>query len=190
VVTKTVGVLALQGNFAMHAQAMAKTGAKVMLVKKPEELNDLDGLILPGGESTTMLKHFELNPSWWDALNAFHASGKAIFGTCAGLILLANTVAPAQKSLGFLDVEVSRNAYGRQVESHNIAVKFQLGEKISCIDLPFIRAPRIIQVGKNAQAMGWVGDEVVMVQQDQVLGAACHPEAVTSLVHQYFLTLC
>lgn len=189
-VTKTVGVLALQGNFAMHAQAMAKTGAKVMLVKKPEELNDLDGLILPGGESTTMLKHFELNPSWWDALNAFHASGKAIFGTCAGLILLANTVAPAQKSLGFLDVEVSRNAYGRQVESHNIAVKFQLGEKISCIDLPFIRAPRIIQVGKNAQAMGWVGDEVVMVQQDQVLGAACHPEAVTSLVHQYFLTLC
>src|SRR5205814_7800750 len=112
-----IGVLALQGDFAMHARALEKCGAEVVEIRKPEQLDDIDGLIMPGGESTTLLK---LMDTWGfvPALEKFHAGGKPIFGTCAGLILTARDVAnPAQFSLGLIDVGVERNAYGRQRES-------------------------------------------------------------------------
>ncbi len=171
----------------MHAKACEDAGAKVIFIKKPSELLQVDGLILPGGESTVMLKHFEIEPLWWEALQEFHRAGKPMFGTCAGLILLAKTVHPTQSSLGFLDVEVERNAYGRQIDSHNIHVTMNLAGLKTEIDLPFIRAPKIISIGKAVEAIGWVGDQVVMVRQGNILGAACHPEAVSSCVHQYFM---
>ncbi len=207
---QTVGVLALQGNFAMHAAACEQAGARVQFVKTPAQLQDIDGLVLPGGESTVMLKHFDADPSWWSALQAFHAAEKPMFGTCAGLILLARTVysqpksaAPPrvilanagiqsnplqQRSLGFLDISVERNAYGRQRESHEIHARFKLGQDAFELDMPFIRAPKIIDIGPQTTPIAWVGDQVVMVQQGHVLGAACHPEATTMRVHQYFLS--
>ncbi len=184
-----IGVLALQGNFAMHAAACMQAGARVQLIKKPEQLSEIDGLIFPGGESTVMLKHFELQPEWWPALNAFHDSGKAMLGTCAGLILLAKNVQPDQKSLGFLDVTVQRNAYGRQLDSHEVHARFELEGERCEIDMPFIRAPKIIEIGSGIKPIGWVGDQIVMVQQGAILGAACHPEASTARIHHYFLTL-
>ena len=184
-----IGILALQGNFAMHAAACEKAGASVQFIKTPAQLARVKGLIIPGGESTVMLKHFELDPQWWTALEGFHASGKALFGTCAGLILLADKVHPTQKSLGFLDVAVERNAYGRQLDSHQIHARFLLGEEHYEMDMPFIRAPKITEIGSQAQPIGWVGDQVVMVKQGNVLGAACHPEATTARIHQYFCSL-
>src|SRR3972149_4428510 len=112
-----LGVLALQGDFALHARALARCGADAAEVRKPEALDGLDGLVIPGGESTTLLR---LMDAWAfvPALEAFHASGRPIFGTCAGLILLAREVLnPRQFSLGLIDVSVERNAYGRQKES-------------------------------------------------------------------------
>ncbi len=187
---KTIGILALQGNFAMHGQACLNAGAEFELVKTPTELTYIDGLIFPGGESTVMLKHFEIQQEWWKALQDFHTTGKPIFGTCAGLILLAQKVHPTQKSLGFLDVGVERNAYGRQIDSHNIRARFLLNGQMQEIDMPFIRAPRIVTLGPKATPIGWVDEQVVMVQQGNVLGAACHPEATTAIVHQYFVSLC
>jgi 5'-phosphate synthase pdxT subunit len=184
-----IGVLALQGNFAMHAAACEKAGARVQLVKNPQQLQSIQGLILPGGESTVMLKHFELQPAWWPALKAFHAAGKGLFGTCAGLILLAQQVSPAQKSLGFLDVSVERNAYGRQIDSHEIHARFDLNGEILDLDMPFIRAPKITRVGPEVTPVGWVDGQVVMVQQGRVLGAACHPEAATHLIHRHFISI-
>src|SRR6185436_7084137 len=112
-----IGVLALQGDFALHVQALRRCGVEAVEVRKPGQLADLDGLVIPGGESTTLLK---LIDEWRfvPALEAFHAAGKPMFGTCAGLILLAREVDnPRQPSLGFIDVDVERNSYGRQRES-------------------------------------------------------------------------
>jgi pyridoxal 5'-phosphate synthase pdxT subunit len=113
----SIGVLALQGDFSLHTRALARCGAEAVEVRKPEQLIGLDGLIIPGGESTTLLK---LMDAWGfvPALEKFHGDGKPIFGTCAGLILLARGVeSPRQFSLGLIDVDVERNAYGRQRES-------------------------------------------------------------------------
>ncbi len=184
-----IGVLALQGNFAMHAAACEQAGASVQLIKTPAQLQAVRGLILPGGESTVMLKHFELQSEWWPALQAFHDSGKALFGTCAGLILLAKQVQPDQKSLGFLNITVQRNAYGRQLDSHTIHARFDLNGEQCDIDMPFIRAPKITAMGPEVKPIGWVDRQVVMVQHGNVLGAACHPEATTMRVHQYFLSV-
>ncbi len=174
----------------MHEKACIDAGAKVVFVKTPQALDDIDGLILPGGESTVMLKHFEQNPDWGAALHAFHAQKKPMFGTCAGLIILAKNVIPAQKSLGFLNLTVERNAYGRQIDSHTHLTRVHLNGKSQSILLPFIRAPKITSLGKGVSVIAQIENEVVIVQQDKVLGATCHPEATTSLVHAYFISLC
>src|SRR5919106_6727480 len=122
-----IGVLALQGDFALHVKALRRCGVKVTEVRKPEELEGLDGLVIPGGESTTLLK---LMDEWQfvPALEKFHAAAKPMFGTCAGLILLASDVEnPRQASLGFIDVDVERNAYGRQRESFSASGEVRLG---------------------------------------------------------------
>lgn len=174
----------------MHAKACDAAGAKVVFIKTPAELSLIDGLILPGGESTVMLKHFEQNPLWWDAFAAFHHKKKPIFGTCAGLILLAKTVTPAQKSLGFLDVAVTRNAYGRQIDSHTLPAPLTLNGKTQQVLLPFIRAPKITSVGREVSVLAQVDAEIVIVEQGHILGATCHPEATTSIVHAYFISRC
>lgn len=180
-------MLALQGDFSLHARALARCGAEAVEVRKPEQLTGLDGLIMPGGESTTLVK---LMQEWGfvPALETFHRDGKPIFGTCAGLILLAREVEnPAQFSLGFIDVAVERNAYGRQRESFEAHGTASLGGRSTPIEMVFIRAPRIRRVGAGVETLARHGDEPVMARQGTVLVATFHPELTTdSTVHAYF----
>jgi pyridoxal 5'-phosphate synthase pdxT subunit len=182
-----IGVLALQGDFAMHARALEKCGAEVVEIRKPEQLQDVDGLVMPGGESTTLLKLMEL----WGfvpALEKFHGSGKPIFGTCAGLILAAREVSnPAQFSLGLIDVGVERNAYGRQRESFEMHGTATLDGRAVPIEMVFIRAPRIRRVGPGVETLARHGGEAVMARQGSVLVATFHPELTDDpTVHEYF----
>jgi 5'-phosphate synthase pdxT subunit len=183
----TIGVLALQGDFSLHAAALARCGAEAVEVRKPEQLAGLDGLIMPGGESTTLLK---LMHEWGfvPALQAFHAAGKPIFGTCAGLILLAREVEnPRQFSLGFIDVLVERNAYGRQRESFEARGTAVLDGREWPVEMVFIRAPRIRQLGPAVETLARHGDEAVMARQGHVLVATFHPELTDDpTVHAYF----
>ena len=198
-----IGVLALQGDFAMHARALAKcrsagaaasrNGAHdrpdidVVEIRKPEQLEDIDGLIMPGGESTTLLK---LMDAWGfvPALEKFHAAGKPIFGTCAGLILAARDVSnPPQFSLNLIDVGVERNAYGRQRESFETHGKVTLDGRAVPIEMVFIRAPRIRRLGPGVETLARHGDEAVMARQGSVLVATFHPELTDDpTVHEYF----
>ena len=182
-----IGVLALQGDFAMHVRALQKCGAEVVEIRKPEQLQDVDGLVMPGGESTTLLKLMDL----WGfvpALEKFHGSGKPIFGTCAGLILAARDVTnPPQFSLGLIDVGVERNAYGRQRESFETRGSATLDGRAVPIEMVFIRAPRIRRVGPGVETLARHGDEAVMARQGSVLVATFHPELTDDpTVHEYF----
>jgi len=156
-------------------------------VRKPEQLEGLDGLIMPGGESTTLLKLME---AWGfvPALEKFHAGGKPIFGTCAGLILLAREVtSPAQFSLGLIDVGVERNAYGRQRESFQASGTAELDGHPVPVEMVFIRAPRIRRVGVGVDTLARHGGEAVMARQGTILVATFHPELTDDAsVHQYF----
>jgi pyridoxal 5'-phosphate synthase pdxT subunit len=184
-----IGVLALQGDFALHARALARCGpdVEVVEVRKPEQLEDLDGLIIPGGESTTLLK---LMDAWGfvPALESFHAGGRPIFGTCAGLILLAREVtSPAQFSLGLIDLGVERNAYGRQRESFEASGTAELDGRPIPVEMVFIRAPRIRRVGAAVQTLARRDGEAVMARQGTVLVATFHPELTDDpTVHDYF----
>ena len=182
-----IGVLALQGDFAMHARALEKCGAEAVEIRKPEQLDDIDGLIMPGGESTTLLK---LMDAWGfvPALEKFHAGGKPIFGTCAGLILTARDVTnPPQFSLGLIDVGVERNAYGRQRESFETHGTATLEGRPVPIEMVFIRAPRIRRVGPGVETLAHHQDEPVMARQGSVLVATFHPELTDDpTVHRYF----
>jgi 5'-phosphate synthase pdxT subunit len=183
----TIGVLALQGDFGLHVAALWRCGVEVVEVRKPEELDGVDGLVIPGGETTTLLKLME---AWQfvPALQAFHAAGKPMFGTCAGLILLARGVEnPRQFSLGLIDVDVERNAYGRQRESFEARGTATLDGHPTPIDMMFIRAPRIRRVGPGVEVLAQHGDEPVMARQDSILVATFHPEATRDdAVHRYF----
>ncbi|TMQ24054.1 MAG: pyridoxal 5'-phosphate synthase glutaminase subunit PdxT [Candidatus Rokuibacteriota bacterium] len=182
-----IGVLALQGDFALHAKALQRCGADAVEVRKPEQLHDVDGLIIPGGESTTLLK---LMNEWGfvPALEKFHAAGKPIFGTCAGLIVTARDVTnPPQLSLGLIDVGVERNAYGRQRESFETGGTATLDGRRVPIEMVFIRAPRIRRVGPGVETLAAHGDEPVMARQGSVLVATFHPELTDDpTVHRYF----
>jgi pyridoxal 5'-phosphate synthase pdxT subunit len=184
-----IGVLALQGDFAMHVRALVlrRLGADAVEVRLPEQLDGLDGLVIPGGESTTLLKLME---EWRfvPALEKFHAGGKPIFGTCAGLILLAREVtSPAQFSLGLIDVGVERNAYGRQRESFESAGTAQLDGEPASVEMVFIRAPRIRRVGEGVQTLARHDGEAVMARQGTILVATFHPELTDDpTVHRYF----
>ena len=165
----TVGVLALQGGFAAHAAAIERAGMRPAEVRMARDLAGLDGLVLPGGESTVMLKmigRVELGP----ALDAFVRSGAPVLATCAGLILAARRVTgPAQPSFGWLDVDVERNAWGRQLDSFE-------GTSDRGTPLVFIRAPRITRVGSGVEIVETLSGEPVMVRDGSVWGATFHPE--------------
>jgi pyridoxal 5'-phosphate synthase pdxT subunit len=185
-----IGVLALQGDFGLHARALEKCGVEAVEVRKPLELDEVDGLVMPGGESTTLLKLMDA----WDfvpALEKFHSEGKPIFGTCAGLIILAREVeSPKQFSLGLIDVTVERNAYGRQRESFEAHGTAKLDGQAIPLEMFFIRAPRIRRVGPGVEVLAEHGGEPVMARQDRVLVATFHPELTdTTTVHQYFCDL-
>jgi 5'-phosphate synthase pdxT subunit len=184
---KPVGILAIQGDFAMHAKMLDAMAAPWMLVKHPADLEAISGLIMPGGESTTMLKFF-VNEGMGPAIKEFAAKGKPIYGTCAGAILLAKEVLnPPQERLGLIDIAIERNAYGRQVDS-----SVQVGECPALTDHPvemvFIRAPIIRRVGEGVRVLGRCGNLPVLVEQGNILAGTFHPELTDDpTVHQYFL---
>src|SRR6202171_2758872 len=171
-----IGVLALQGDFDLHKKALARIGEGWVEVRLPRERERVDGLVMPGGESTTLLKLLDT----WEfvpALEKFHAAGKPIFGTCAGLILLAREVeSPMQPSLGLMDITAERNAYGRQKESFETEGEADLGQGPRPLKMVFIRAPRIRRLGMAVTPLVMHRGECVMVRQGSVLVAAFHPE--------------
>ena len=176
---KKIGILALQGGYDAHAKVIDGLGATPILVRNPEELSGLDGLILPGGESTTMLKllnRYEFFP----ALEHWNRQGKPTFGTCAGLILLARQVlSPEQQSLGWLDVVVTRNGWGRQLDS------FEATDDSDRYPLCFIRAPRIESIGADIETVVTLNSEPICVRHQHIYGATFHPELTESpLLHQ------
>ncbi len=185
-----IGVLALQGDFALHEAALRRCGAEAVEVRKPAELAGLAGLIIPGGESTTLLK---LMDEWGfvPAIETFHAEGKPIFGTCAGLIVLAREVEnPRQFSLGLIDVVVERNAYGRQRESFEASGTAALDGRPMPLEMVFIRAPRIRRIGPGVEPLATHAGEPVMARQGTVLVATFHPELTEDIaVHRYFCDL-
>jgi 5'-phosphate synthase pdxT subunit len=183
----TIGVLALQGAFDVHAKRLAELGATTLLVRKPEQLATLDALVLPGGESTTFLKHLE-RAGFYDALNTF-VHTRPVFGTCAGCILLAKDVTnPPQPSFGVLDISVERNAYGRQNDSAILTSETALPG--GPLEMVFIRAPRISRVGPNIQTLATRDASPTLIRQGRILAATFHPELSDDLrVHQLFLDI-
>jgi pyridoxal 5'-phosphate synthase pdxT subunit len=182
-----IGVLALQGDFALHAAALRRAAVEPVEVRKPGALDDVEGLILPGGESTTLLHLMGV----WDfgpALRDFHASGRPLFGTCAGLIVLAREVeGPRQPSLGLIDVTVERNSYGRQRESFETETPAALGDGVGPLRMVFIRAPRILRVGPGVEVLVRHAGDPVLAREGRVLVATFHPELTGDLaVHRYF----
>lgn len=168
----TIGVLAIQGDYAAHAAALAESGAEPVEVRKPEQLAALDGLILPGGESTTILKF--LKHGFFEALEEFCGS-HPVFATCAGAILLAREVRnPAQRSLGLLDAVVERNAYGRQIDSTILTAETMLPG--GPLEMVFIRAPRIVSTGPGVQVLARRDGFPVLVRQGRIMAATFHPE--------------
>jgi pyridoxal 5'-phosphate synthase pdxT subunit len=169
-----VGVLALQGDFEAHRKALSEIGVESFEAKRPADLDDAQGLILPGGESTTLWKFFEMDP-WEERITAFAASGRPILGTCAGAIVIAREVTnPRQKGLGLLDIGIERNAYGRQVDSFIADVDAPtLGDPMPAV---FIRAPRIKRVAAFVEVLGTHAGEPVLVRQNAVVAATFHPE--------------
>jgi 5'-phosphate synthase pdxT subunit len=168
------GVLALQGDFAAHGALLRGLGHEVVEVRRCGQLAGLRGLVLPGGESTALLRLMAGEP-WFDALRAFHARGGALLGTCAGAILLARrVVGPEQPSLGLLDATVARNAYGRQLESFEETLDAPgLGAPLRGV---FIRAPRFVDLGPDVEVLARRRGEPVLVRQGRVLAATFHPE--------------
>src|SRR6202795_3461134 len=179
-----IGVLALQGDFDAHRRRLEELGAEVVLVKKPEQLDDIDGLVIPGGESGTFLKL--LGEAGFEKLKQF-VRLKPTFGTCAGAILLASEVEnPKQAGLGALDIRIRRNAYGRQIDSS--IREGLLGN--SPLEMVFIRAPKIERVGPDVEVIATQGRDPVAVRQGSAMAATFHPELSDDhRVHQAFLDL-
>jgi 5'-phosphate synthase pdxT subunit len=172
----TIGVLALQGNFREHAAMLRRLGADVVEVRKPEELDGLDGLVIPGGESTAIMRLIRL----YGLEEAIRRFARPVFGTCAGLILLD------RDHLDLIDVAVLRNAYGRQVASFETDLDLA-GERLRGV---FIRAPRISATGADVEVLAELDGEPVLVQQGRFLAATFHPELTDdSRIHERFLEL-
>lgn len=180
----TIGVLAIQGDFDAHRKRLEQLGVEVVLVRKPEQLDDIDGLVIPGGESGAFLKI--LGPQGFEKLKQF-VRLKPTFGTCAGAIMLAKEVTnPDQPGLGALDIRIRRNAYGRQIDSSIREGTF--GE--SPLEMVFIRAPKIEHLGPGVEVMAMEGNDPVVVRQGSAMAATFHPELSTDpKVHQAFLDL-
>jgi pyridoxal 5'-phosphate synthase pdxT subunit len=184
-----VGVLALQGDFAKHAKMLESLGAKVKEIRKPQDLQECQGLIIPGGESTAMLRQMDFI-GLRQVVQIF-AGEKPVFGTCAGLILMSKNVQDSSmQTLGLLDVTVERNAFGRQADSFQCPLELDLGPHPKCYRGLFIRAPRIQLYGPGVRALAFHAGEPVLIQQGRLLGATFHPELTGDpSIHAYFLEL-
>jgi len=194
----TIGVLALQGDFDAHRRRLEELGAEVVLVKKPEQLDHIDGLVIPGGESGTFLKL--LGDAGFEKLRQF-VKIKPAFGTCAGAILLATEVEnPPQTGLGALNIRIRRNAYGRQIDSSIREGEFVAHKRSgdphdgalreSPLEMVFIRAPKIVHVGEGVEVLATEGSDPVVVRQGRAMAATFHPElSADTRVHRAFLDL-
>lgn len=190
----TIGVLALQGAFREHIRSIRELGAEAIEVRLPEHMAHIDGLIIPGGESTTMDNLME-RYGFKEILRQFADSGKPLFGTCAGMILLAKKTKDNLYGMGFIDIEVRRNAYGRQIDSFekDIPLRFispsSQGEDMM-FHAVFIRAPRISSVGGGVEILSELDGEAILVRQDNILAGAFHPELTEDRrIHKYFLDM-
>jgi len=193
-----IGVLALQGDFDAHRRRLEELGAKVVLVRKAEQFDQIDGLIIPGGESSTFLKL--LGEAGFEKLRQF-VRAKPTFGTCAGAILLASEIEnPPQAGLGAIDMRIRRNAYGRQIDSSiregTLVSRHRSGDPHdpalpeSSLEMVFIRAPKIVHVGDDVEVLATEGRDPVAVRQGRVMAATFHPElSDDTRVHQAFLDL-
>ncbi|HTS06758.1 MAG TPA: pyridoxal 5'-phosphate synthase glutaminase subunit PdxT [Candidatus Eisenbacteria bacterium] len=187
-----IGVLALQGDFDAHRRRLEELGADVVLVRNPQQLDEIDGLVIPGGESGTFLKL--LGEAGFQKLKEF-VRLKPTFGTCAGAILLAKEVEnPSQAGLGALNIQIRRNAYGRQIDSSIREGKFVHDLEGKLIDAPlemvFIRAPKISHVGEGVEVLATEGSDPVVVRQGRTMAATFHPElSEDTRIHQTFLDL-
>ena len=186
-----VGILSLQGDFREHINILKKMNIKTKEIKLPGQLDEVDGLIIPGGESTTINKLFK-KYGFGKKLEQFAKSGKPIFGTCAGLIFLACTMIAADKQFGLKDIDIERNAYGRQIESFEKYISLNLNhtERDKKFNSIFIRAPKITRTGKNVKILGRHNGEVVLARDKNILVCAFHPELTDDTrIHQYFITM-
>jgi 5'-phosphate synthase pdxT subunit len=183
----TVGVLALQGAFTAHAVAFHDVGLAAREVRRVADLDGLGALMIPGGESTTLLNLMQ-DESWFEDLRRFHDEGGVVTGTCAGAILLSREVRPRQPSLALLDAVIERNAYGRQVDSfEGRVVAPALGGSVEGV---FIRAPRFRALWPDVEVLGRLGDEPVLVRQGRVIAATFHPELTKGrALHRYVAEL-
>jgi len=183
-----IGILAVQGDFEAHAAKMHSLGAETLEVRSPAALEECDGLILPGGESTTQLQFLQ-EEGLYDAIRKFAKDGHAVFGTCAGAILLASEVKnPRQASLGLMDMTVLRNAYGRQVASDVFFGASRL--KSEPMEMVFIRGPVIDRTGSGLEVLAEFAGKPVLVQEGNLLAATFHPELTTDrTVHAHFLQM-
>ena len=182
----TIGILALQGDYAEHREVLERLGLQNRLVRHARELDSLGGLILPGGESTTMLKLL-IEEALMNPLLAFHEKGGALYGTCAGAILLAKkATSPSQETLSLLDISIERNGYGRQAQSHITREPCPpLGA--SPLEMVFIRAPIIRTVGKGVEVLANHRGDPVFVRQGRVIATTFHPElSGDDRVHSFF----
>jgi 5'-phosphate synthase pdxT subunit len=189
---KRVGVLSLQGDFAAHGAALERAGAEAVFVREPSQFASLDGLVIPGGESTTMLKLMSYEPGLFEALREF-GGRKPVFGTCAGAILMAEEVSnPAQRSFQLMDIGVVRNAYGRQIDSRVAEIEtepeFEQRTAPGKLEAVFIRAPIIRRVGPSAKVLLHYRGDPVLVEDGRHLAATFHPELTADpRVHSLFL---
>ncbi len=181
-----VGVLALQGAFAAHCDKLVALGVDCIEVRTSQDLDKVTALVMPGGESSTM-SHLLVSSGLFDVIGARIAHGMAVFGTCAGMILLARDIADGrddQRSFAALDISVRRNAYGRQVDSFEADLSTPFGD----VHGVFIRAPRIEQIGESVEVLGSHQGDPVLVRQGRVLAASFHPELnEDSRLHQFFV---
>lgn len=183
-----IGIVAIQGDYEAHARALDRIGVEHTYVRLPADLADVSGVILPGGESTTHLKVMR-EEGLFSALKKFAAAGGALFGTCAGAILLARDVhGPAQESLGLLDISILRNGYGRQLASEVHSGPSKLSAEP--LEMVFIRAPIIESVGQGVEVLAEDGGHPVLVQQGRILAATFHPELTAdATIHRHFVKL-
>jgi len=183
-----IGVLALQGAFAAHADCLTTIGVQSVEVRNPEQLGSVDALLMPGGESSTMSQLLE-SSGLFDPIASRIADGMPVVGTCAGMILLASEILDGrsdQRSFSAIDISVRRNAFGRQVDSFEVTINSSVGD----FQGVFIRAPRIERVGDEVEVLGSINDEPVLVRQGNVLAASFHPELSNDArLHEYFVSI-
>ena len=183
-----IGVLALQGAFAAHSDCLTSIGVQSIEVRNPEQLSSVDALLMPGGESSTMSQLLE-SSGLFDPIATRITDGMPVFGTCAGMILLASEILDGrsdQRSFSAIDISVRRNAFGRQVDSFEATINSSVGDFHGV----FIRAPRIERVGDQVEVLGSINDEPVLVRQGNVLAASFHPELSNDArLHEYFVSI-